>query len=96
MKARAIPVGLRLIEEERELNRRFAAGEFTDEELGQLLEQIADTTAELRYIHLSTHLQTLPILEPRQVHTYNRIRGYSVGAPESHGGAVHSPQMHRP
>lgn len=52
--------------------------------------------AELRYVHLSTHLRTLPILTPRQIHTYNRIRGYFTGEPGSSEDGVHSPQMHRP
>jgi hypothetical protein len=96
MKARAVPVGLRLIEEERELNRRFAAGGLTEEELLRLLTQIADTTAELRYVHLSTHLRTLPILTPHQVHTYNRIRGYSGGGNEAAEGTAQSPHSHQP
>jgi hypothetical protein len=96
MKTLAVPVGLRLIDEERELNRRFAVGEITEEKLRQLLAQIADTTAELRYVHLSTHLRTLPILTPHQVHTYNRIRGYSEGGDESAEDTTHSPHLHRP
>ena len=79
MKAQVIPLGLNLIEQERELNRRFAAGNLTQEELRELLREIAETTAELRYVHLSTHLRTLPILNPHQIYTYNLIRGYSEG-----------------
>lgn len=96
MKIQAIPLGLTLIDQERELNRRFAARDLSEGELQDLLHQIAETTAKLRYVHLSAHLQTLPILTPHQIHTYNRIRGYSTGAPESTGETAHSPEMHRP
>ncbi len=87
MKDRATLVGLKLIEQERNLNNRFAAEEMTETELRRLLTQIGETTAELRYIHLSTHLETFPVLSPHQIEAYNRIRGYSATGPESaHGG----------
>lgn len=86
MKARAIPLGLKLIDLERELNLRFAAGGLSDEELRRLLNLIAETTAELRYVHLSTHLQTLPLLSPHQIEVYNRLRGYGGIGPEKPSG----------
>ena len=87
MKDRAIPVGLELIEQERHLNERFAAGDITEDELQRLVTQIGETTAELRYIHLSTHLETYPVLNPHQIAVYNRIRGYFAADPESgHSG----------
>jgi hypothetical protein len=95
MKAQATALGLSLIDQERELNRRFAAKDISQNELRRLLHEIAETTAELRYVHLATHLQTLPILNPHQIHTYNSIRGYSAGTSESGGETAHSPQMHR-
>lgn len=94
MTDRAIPLGFRLIEQERELNRRFADGTITGEELQELLAQIAETTAKLRFVHLSTHLNTLPILSPHQIHTYNRLRGYALG--EGAAPATHSPMTYRP
>ena len=80
MKGRAIPVGKRLIELERELNRKFSTDDMTAADLEELLGQIASTTAALRYIHLSTHLETLPILNTHQIEMYNRLRGYSLSA----------------
>jgi len=76
MKARAIPVGKRLIEQERELNQRFASGDLNETELRQLLAEIGKTRSELRFIHLSSHLKTLPVLSDHQVQLYNRLRGY--------------------
>jgi hypothetical protein len=77
MKGKAIPLGLQLIDQERKLNQRFADGNISEEELHRLLAQIADTTSQLRYTHLSAHLQTPGILTLHQIVTYNRIRGYS-------------------
>ena len=96
MKEQAIPLGLKLIEQERELNRRFAAVDLGEEDLAPLLAGIAATTAELRYVHLSTHLRTLPVLTAHQVQTYNSIRGYSVGAPGPSAEHAHSAHMHQP
>ena len=96
MKAQAIPLGLSLIDQERELNLRFAAGDLSEDELQRLLHQIAETTAELRYVHLSTHLKTQPILNPHQIHTYNSLRGYARGTSAPSGDTVHSPEMHHP
>lgn len=96
MKAQAIPLGLSLINQERELNLRFASGDLNEDELRRLLHEIAETTAELRYVHLSTHLKTQPILNPHQIHTYNSIRGYATGTSAPSGETVHSPEMHHP
>jgi hypothetical protein len=95
MKARAIPLGLRLIEQERELNSRFATADLTDADLQRLLNRIAETTAELRYVHLATHLRTLPVLNAHQVQVYNSIRGYSVGPSESSQDHAHSSHVHQ-
>ncbi len=84
MKSRAIPVGKRLVEQERELNRRFAAGLPSEAELLRLLTEIGETRSELRFIHLSTHLETLPLLSDHQVRLYNRLRGYEEPESESH------------
>lgn len=86
MKARAVPLGLQLIEQEGELNGRFAAGDITESELRTLLTQISDTSAELRYVHLSTHLETLPLLTLHQIEVYNRVRGYTSPGSESLNG----------
>jgi hypothetical protein len=92
MADRAIPLGFRLIEQERELNRGFADGTITEQALQELLAEIAETTATLRFVHLSAHLKTLPILSPHQIHTYNRLRGYALG--EDRAPAGHSPMTH--
>jgi len=81
MKKEAIPLGLELIELERELNNRFADNSMTHELLDNSLEKIAKFRKNLRYIHLSTHLKTPDILTPEQIELYNRLRGYAAGDP---------------
>ena len=77
MKHRAIPLGLKLIQLEKELNKYFADGLITDEKLQDILGKIAQTNMQLRYIHLSTHLKTPKILASEQIDLYNKLRGYS-------------------
>jgi hypothetical protein len=81
MKQAAIPLGLELIELERELNDHFANRTITDELLDGLLERIAQVRKKLRYVHLSTHLKTPDILTPEQIALYNQLRGYSADDP---------------
>jgi hypothetical protein len=81
MKQAAIPLGLELIELERELNDHFANRTITDELLDGLLERIAQVRKKLRYVHLSTHLKTPNILTPEQIALYNQLRGYSADDP---------------
>lgn len=91
MKERAIPLGLRLIEQERELNLRFADGDLSERELEELLAGIAETTAELRYAHLVTHLKAARVLTPQQIVHYNQVRGYASGDPHGAGHEGHHP-----
>ena len=52
MKQEAIPLGLELIELERELNAHFANKTITSKLLGVLLEKGTQIQKELRYVHL--------------------------------------------
>jgi hypothetical protein len=40
------------------------------------LSEIAELQAELRFVHLRAHLDTITLLTPHQVMMYNRMRGY--------------------
>jgi len=51
-----------LIAQETKLEERFKTDIPTVEELGDLLDGIAKARAELRFIHLNTHLKTPEIL----------------------------------
>lgn len=77
MRAAAIPLGLKLIEQERELDRYFQSGRLSDAHLRALLARIGDTHTELRFVHLQAHHRTVEILTPAQIVAYNRLRGYA-------------------
>jgi hypothetical protein len=93
MKQAAIPLGLELIELERELNNHFANRTITYESLGIVLERIAQVQKKLRYVHLSTHLKTPIILTPEQIVLYNKLRGYASDDPCENIPHGHDPVM---
>ena len=93
MKQDAIPLGLELIELERELNNHFANRTITNELLRQILQKIALVHRQLRYVHLSTHLKTPDILKPDQITLYNKLRGYSSDDPCENVPKGHDPEM---
>ena len=93
MKQEAIPLGLELIELERELNNHFANRTITNELLRQILQKIAQVHGQLRYVHLSTHLKTPDILKSEQITLYNKLRGYSSDNPCENVPEGHDPEM---
>jgi Spy/CpxP family protein refolding chaperone len=84
MKAEAVPVGERLIDQETKLDRLFAAREITPATLGAVTEEIGTTQARLRQIHLKYHLTMMDVLSPSQVERYRELRGYGVKADQLH------------
>ena len=77
MKANAINLGTRLIELEKQLNNAFSDKTINRDLLAQYIQDIEHIRAKLRFVHLSTHLQTPNILTEEQIDLYNRLRGYS-------------------
>jgi hypothetical protein len=84
MKVEAIPLGSRLIEQEAELDRKFAAHTMTPEDLKLITAAIAVSQGELRETHLKYHLQTASLLTPAQMHRYAQLRGYSANQRHHH------------
>jgi hypothetical protein len=84
MKAEAIPLGSRLIEQEAELDRKFATHTMTPEDLKLLTAAIAVSQGELRETHLKYHLQTVSLLTPSQMHRYTELRGYGANQMRHH------------
>jgi hypothetical protein len=93
MKQEAIPLGLELIELERDLNNHFANRTITDDLLRQILQRIAQVHRQLRYVHLSAHLNTPDILKSEQIDLYNKLRGYSSNDPCENVPKGHDPEM---
>lgn len=92
MQAEAIPKGKELVEAERALDRAFADQTMTPESLRTLIDASETARADLRFIHLSRHLETSPILSPEQINKYNVLRGYAddpcANIPEGHDPAM--------
>lgn len=77
MKAAAVVLGERLITLEADLNTAFADASINQARLEQSVREIESIRADLRIVHLSTHLQTPDILTREQIDLYNRLRGYA-------------------
>jgi len=84
--------GERVLQLEAELDRRFAEGAIAPDALKDLLRKIGEARAELRYIHLETHLAVRPLLTAAEVARYDRLRGYGDGA--NRPGAGHGHHRH--
>lgn len=83
MKAEAVPVGERLIEQEAQLDRLFAAHQITPASLTVSTGAIGATQAQLRETHLKYHLAMMTVLTPAQIERYREVRGYAdQGAPQ--------------
>jgi len=93
MKQEAVPLGLELIELEKELNNHFTNRTITNVLLRQILQEIAQVHGKLCYVHLSTHLETPDILTNKQITLYNKLRGYTSGDPCENVPKGHDPEM---
>ncbi|MDI1262227.1 MAG: Spy/CpxP family protein refolding chaperone [bacterium] len=83
MKAEALPLGSKLIEQESELDQQFAARIVTPESLAASTASVAITQGELRETHLKYHLSTAALLTPEQMKGYAGLRG-NAAAPIHH------------
>jgi Spy/CpxP family protein refolding chaperone len=83
MKAEALPLGSKLIEQEADLDKQFATRTVTPESLKASTAAAAITQGELRETHLKYHLSTVDVLSPGQMHRYAELRGYA-GKPMQH------------
>jgi Spy/CpxP family protein refolding chaperone len=85
MKAEAVPIGQRLIEQETILDRLFADRQITPTSLQSTTAEIGATQALLRETHLKYHLSMMSVLTPAQIERYLDLRGYgSHGAGTQH------------
>jgi hypothetical protein len=77
MKAEAVPLGTKLIEQEADLDRLFASRTVTPDSLRASTAAVATTQGTLRETHLKYHLSTVGLLSPGQMQRYAELRGYS-------------------
>lgn len=85
MKAEAIPIGERLIEQETELDGLFSGRQATAETVAAATVAIGETQARLRNAHLKFHLSTVAVLQPDQIERYQQLRGYGKAPTTPHG-----------
>lgn len=84
MQHRAIALGERIVERERELDALFAQQTIDPEILATKLGEIARLQGELRNVHLGAHLQVRELLTPEQIQAYLRLRGYESARQHGH------------
>lgn len=84
MKAEALPLGSKLIEQEADLDRQFASRTVTPESLKASTAAVAVTQGELRETHLKYHLSTAALLSHDQMQRYAQLRGYGDDQPMRH------------
>lgn len=86
MLAEAKAKGQEILRAEEELAMRFRHGHIDEPSLRETLGQIGQLRAQLRFIHLRTHLKAKALLTPEQVARYRTVRGYDAGGgPHQHG-----------
>ena len=95
MTARAQALGQRIVTAEAALDRGFADGAMDADTLRRALDEIARLRAELRFVHLETHLRQRALMSEAQIAAYGRLRGYA-DAPADGGEppAHHHPRHH--
>lgn len=76
MQTEAVAAGARLISAEEAIEAAFRAADLDDARLRALIAEAERARAELRFIHLTRHLSTPPLLSADQIARYNRLRGY--------------------
>ena len=85
MRSETIPIGEELVAQEEELDRLFAENVISEQQLKAATENIGETQARLRNVHLRYHLRTRALLQPSQIRRYAELRGYGADqAPVHH------------
>lgn len=72
--------GQEILQAEAHLAQRFREGRIDEASLRASLEHIGQLRAELRFIHLRTHLTTRALLTAEQLAQYNTVRGYTLSS----------------
>ena len=95
MKALAVALGRRVLEQERALDDAFRRRSIDAATLSELVRSAAELQGSLRALHLSYHLKMAASLAPGQIASYNQLRGYAGGDPCTQVPAGHDPDMWR-
>jgi hypothetical protein len=95
MQTEARAAGETFIAAEAAIETAFRQGNLTEGRLRNLLAAAAEARANLRFIHLSRHLQTPGLLTADEIARYNELRGYSAADPCKNIPQGHDPAMWR-
>lgn len=87
--------GVRFIDAEAALEAAFSSGDLEPAELRELIDEAAAARADLRFVHLSRHLETPPLLTEEQIARYDALRGYDSDDPCNTVPEGHDPTMWR-
>ncbi|URD53392.1 hypothetical protein [Chroococcidiopsis sp. CCNUC1] len=87
MNVEAKRLGQEIVAQEQRLSIAFADKTIAQQALQTQTEALAMLYGKLRQTHLQAHLEITPLLSPKQIATYNRLRGYTDGkTPIRHHG----------
>lgn len=95
MQTEARAAGEHFIAAEAAIEGAFRQGNLTEDRLRSLVAAAAEARANLRFIHLSRHLQTPALLTADQIARYNELRGYTASDPCKNIPQGHDPAMWR-
>ncbi|WP_372423115.1 hypothetical protein [Salinarimonas chemoclinalis] len=88
MRTEARAAGERLIAAEAAIEAAFRAGDLEEKTLRGLVADAEAARADLRFVHLSRHLSTPPLLTADQIAAYAAARGYAsdpcAAVPQGH------------
>lgn len=76
MSNRAKSTGAAIIAIEQDTDTGFANKKITEENLKLMLDNSVNLYGQLRFVHLSAHLDTVQMLTTEQIQMYNTMRGY--------------------
>lgn len=86
MRPEAIRLGEAILIGETALERAFRERTIDEASLETQLIGLGSLQAELRFVHLRTHLATVEVLTSEQVEQYNNLRSYQAAATSGHQG----------
>jgi hypothetical protein len=86
--AAAVPLGEQILAAHERLEDGFRSGAMDEERLAADVAHLESLYAELRIVHLRTHLEAYPVFTDHQRMEYDRLRGYGDGH-DGHANAGH-------
>ena len=92
MRLKAIELGERIVAREAALDELFASGTASKAGLSDAAEALGLLNGQLRAHHLGYHLAMRDLLDPRQIQSYQRLRGYA--SPTGSGEHGHGHRGH--